>query len=118
MKIIVDRSTWGRGKDNGLLLDPTTGCRCCIGFVCQQIGIHDKPMRNVGTVDYLSSKEVQLFEQHFPDCGKSNLEVAYVINDEVYEGDPSEEDRVREGTLTRWGKPLGIEFEFVDGGQA
>lgn len=109
MKITVDRSTWGRGEQNGLLLNPHSGRRCCIGFVCQQIGIHDERLKSFGIVHDLSGEAKDLFEQHFPDCGDADLDKAYAMNDET------NTDSLREKILTQWGKPVGIEFEFVNG---
>jgi len=44
MDFTVQRSRWLRGTRSGKLRDSLTGHMCCLGFVCQELGVSDKDM--------------------------------------------------------------------------
>jgi len=44
MDFTVQRSRWFRGNRIGKLKDLGTGHMCCLGFVCQKLGVSDEDM--------------------------------------------------------------------------
>lgn len=40
-EIIIKESQWGRGTGKGMLLNPLTKKKCCLGFVCSQLGFEE-----------------------------------------------------------------------------
>lgn len=109
---LVERSTWGTGRDGKKLLT-MEGNMCCLGFVCHQAGVRksklkdmDFPENLIGDLDAVSFllKEV-----------KGNLvnrkwvERAAQIND-----DTDIEDDEREKKLISIFKKNGYTLTFVD----
>lgn len=52
VKLVIERSKWGRGMDGGgLLLDPNTGLMCCLGFECLRLDIPRSSILGLGMPD-------------------------------------------------------------------
>ena len=47
-EFVVRRKTWQRGQSPSLLRDDR-GKQCCLGFVCEQLGVEHEAMQCVGT---------------------------------------------------------------------
>lgn len=129
MKFVIDRAKW-RGGSNGphrrgpgrtALLNEQGG-QCCLGFVCEQMGVPREALRNVSTPAGLSDEVVpteltQLLrfkiEPHMlydPTDHHSLEEQLLVLNDDADGGVTPEK---RESEITRLLAAAGHEVEFV-----
>ena len=127
----IDRTKWIRGdKNNSMLYRPSDDKSCCVGLVCEALGVSKTDMAHVGTVEDLVSpgREVKVpseftienAEAHTCNCEHCNssmpafserftLSELYAIND-------SEDlnNTERESTLIPLFASLGIEVEFIN----
>ncbi len=123
VKVIVDRSKWlrGEGTVNSMLLRPSDGKMCCLGFVCLALGRTEEDIRELkspadrhgsdfdraghGTV-LLAAASYNGTTAEMPDAVGRAMEV----NDSKW----IHEDE-REVTIINALSQLGIDIEFVDG---
>lgn len=52
-RMVIKGSEWGRGKSGGLLLDPSSGRRCCIGIHAKMCGVADKLIARRGAPEHV-----------------------------------------------------------------
>lgn len=118
IKVVIDRSKWGRGATGGKLLRPDTCLMCCLGFVSLACGLDEDEIRDESTPAELVQKGVVLpgpmlplidnVDPHYP---HSDVCVRLMdLND-----DDELDDTKREAQLIEAAREAGFEFEFVDG---
>ena len=115
MKFTVDRSKWfrGQGERNSRLLTDS-GKMCCLGFYSQACGITDDEMRCISSPGSLNRRPSGF--ECLVTGSKVNTDICIglmMTNDDVSIG-----DRAREERLTRLLAAIGVEVEFVDGGES
>lgn len=115
MRIVVDRSRWGRGSKGGYLVRSRDRKRCCLGFACNQTGVPIEAMIGEGMPydlrDLFLDQLVKagLLDLH-PNLGVHNsafAKRAAEINDSIALG-----RREREQRLMDLAKEFGHEFVF------
>lgn len=95
MKLVIDRTKWlrGEGSMNSFLLRDGDEKQCCIGFLCEALGVPREKLKDekgsqvlldVNLPDWLQTKTSKAQEQ------TSDLFIAYAVND--YNGEDSEVD--------------------------
>lgn len=58
MELVIDRSKWGVGQDDGgLLLGSNTGRMCCLGFMSLVAGLNKNDIMDTGMPDGIRSSE-------------------------------------------------------------
>lgn len=113
---VVNRSMWLRGRGaraSYLLLD--NGQRCCLGFVCAQLGVADEYLLNTPDPGWLMADAAGPIHGVLANVGTSarpnTLTMrAVVINDNKKISDPE-----RERELAALFAEYGYAIEFVDG---
>jgi len=117
MKFTVERATWARGNNDGVnfLFSNHTEKRCCLGFVCKQLGFKDEELKDVANpgdlcwdAPSIKGKKV-LMQEDFTHCTNTLTEEAIVIND----SSPMD-DKTREERLNKVFKAAGHEMVFID----
>jgi hypothetical protein len=119
MLFTVKRSEWYRGKgsaESKLLREDDL--KCCIGFVCLQLGLSEKQIINKGDIMSMVASSVEpwgdkrlLTDNNLFDFGNHPkwLEAAYRANDTDRLTDAEREEKLK--SLFKQG---GHEIEFVD----
>jgi hypothetical protein len=107
MKFTIDRTKWLRGEYLSLLLRPGDGMMCCIGQVCEQIGIDRRHLRNCGVVFNLPPGDMDNFRDSMGD--EFRADAAYSINDDSHIPDDEREKMLAE----HFGK-FNHEIEFIN----
>lgn len=104
--ILIDRTKWLRGQDNGTLLNDE-GKMCCLGFLCHQLRISKKNLLNIGMPDELS--ENFTLPEWLRVEGNSNSDVAFAArrNDST-----TIEDVQREREIKKIFKKHGLIAKF------
>jgi len=109
MKFTVDRKTWVRGLKPGIVTKLLNKHgRCCIGFVCQQLGATDDELRDKGRISDLAPG-VKLRIGSGLDGGFTWIGEAYHINDDYKITDAEREKRLSELFAAN-----GHEMEFIN----
>jgi len=119
MRVTIPQAGWlrGEGTDKSFLLRTSDDKRCCIGFLCQALGVPDSSLRGQRDISTMikNSEPDQLpgllswlspcLQDH---SDRNEILAAYRMND-----NPSIDDEERETTIQRLLQPLGFEFSFV-----
>lgn len=130
-KLIIDRSRWMRRsseKDpSGLLLDPSSGKMCCLGFYCKSLGLKEEEISCIGMpadLDKVDLDKSWLIQKDFNDeyydsdediCDEFlyrdslNANLLAGIND-----NPNFSDEEKERKIKEIFRQNGVEVEFVD----
>jgi hypothetical protein len=116
VKFTVSRETWIRGGDDiTRLLRPRDGKMCCLGFVCEQLGVPRDELRDRGAPADVGTMSLRIVEgvlTRRSDLGtlynNDLTESAIGIND-----DEKIDDDERERRLTALFAEHGHELEFV-----
>lgn len=109
MKLIIYRDKWlrGEGTDTSCLLRSFDQKQCCIGFLCEALGVPREEL-----VKYLASQSLARKFPSLPNwltnIGSSDLFAAYNANDDVLLSDEDRENRI-----TKIFARHGIEVDFV-----
>jgi len=116
MKFTVERSTWARGKtdETNFLFNKYTNKRCCLGFVCKQLGFEDAQLEGVGSPIHLTWPLGGVGRNVLMDNGSTGYESplterAITINDDEFI-----DDEQREENLSKEFKLAGHEMVFID----
>lgn len=120
MKLVIDRSKWlrGEGSYNSYLLRATDKKQCCIGFLCEALGVPKDDLVAIKGSQRLIQHNLPAWLMTPNDdlfCSKkSDLFKAYALND-MYAGEPGYIDEAnRELEITTLFARHGIEVEFTN----
>jgi hypothetical protein len=114
MTFTVKRSEWfrGRGRIDSYLLK-ADGMKCCVGFVCLQLGLADTEIIGERTIHQVLWNWEKETTKKFAIAGMDNspswLGQAYATNDDDTISDVQREERLK--ALFKQG---GHQIEFVD----
>lgn len=109
-RCVVDRKTWARGGINGnARLLNNEGCKCCFGFLAEQVGITLASMRNESSPSctHLSPPSNIRFLLDEEGGDKAWVHEAMMVND-----DEGILDGYRESELIRLFSENGIDLIF------
>ena len=106
LDVTIDRKTWYRGQgDAHSMLLLHNGKRCCIGFLCQAMGIPDEQLLELKTMEVVDGPRAA----HFHASHNSTLIEAYMTNDEI-----KTREIDREIDIVRIGKLMDVNFTFIN----
>lgn len=115
-KLVIDRTKWGRGSTGGMLLDPSTGMMCCLGFEALRCGISSSEMSNEPMPRHLARPDFisWMYYLAVDDDGENYMnsadaDLAANIND-----DKSTTDYFKESEITKIFAYHGVEVEFIN----
>lgn len=119
LKVVVKRSEWGRGTESWRSNDfnpclftidrNDKPLRCCLGFLCNAVGIVDEYIEGVAMPASLRERHPESYLLVEKIHNDGDFGVAADINDNY-----GISDMERETQLIEWGLDNGVEFTFVD----
>ena len=120
MQFVVYRNNWRHGgcnhqKHGFTSLLNNKGYRCCLGFVCQQLGVSDEGLMDIGTPRCINDNEQNLLKGVLFFYGLNNMLAfnAVIENDNKHLSN-SERERRLTALFKEHGHELVFEGEYPD----
>ena len=120
-KLTIDRTKWGRGKgsEDSLLLRPSNGKMCCLGFLSLHVGLSEEDISFEKTPDSVLNKKGCLIHSSLIklELNKifSSISTTEVCQELMYFNDTTSlTEEVREERLKLRFLQIGYEVEFIN----